>query len=230
MGRWPAFELTSAHVRHDAQGLLVVSKPAGLAVHATVDPRRPHLAAAVLAWVQARGGAHAALHHRLDVDTSGLVLFTTDPALNPAVSEMFSGRTIAKHYRAVIQPSGSPPPDVWTVENFLGRDKDSKTTRYRAVRSGGKKAITHFEVLERREDGAVLVEARPVTGRAHQIRVHCTEAGWPIAGDRFYGDGEGARLMLHAQRLCFEHPRGGAVDVVELGDAAFSTGRRSLDT
>lgn len=227
MGGWPAFELTSAHVRHDAEGLLVVSKPAGLAVHATVDPARPHLAGAVQAWVQARGGAHAALQHRLDVDTSGLVLFTTDPSLNPGVSEIFSKHAIDKRYRAVVRPLGPPPDDVWTVENFLGRNKNSKSTRYRAVRSGGKKAITKFEVLERRPDGTVLLDVRPVTGRAHQIRVHCAEAGWPIVGDRFYGRGEGPRLMLHAQRLRFDHPHGGAVDVLDPGDAGFSTARRS---
>ncbi|MGH1341891.1 MAG: RluA family pseudouridine synthase [Nannocystales bacterium] len=227
MGSWPAFELTSAAVRHDAGGLLVVSKPAGLAVHATVDPARPHLAGAVLSWVKARGGADAALHHRLDVDTSGLVLFATDAALNRAISEMFSNHTVDKHYRAVVQPSGQAPPDTWKVENFLGRDKESKATRYRAVRSGGKKAITNFEVLERRTDGTILVEARPVTGRAHQIRVHCAEAGWPIVGDRFYGGDKSPRLMLHAQRLCFEHPRGGRVDVQDLGDSGFSTARRS---
>ena len=81
------------------------------------------------------------------------------------------------------------------------------------MRSGGKKAITQFEVLARRDDGTVLVEARPITGRAHQIRVHCAEAGWPIVGDRFYGDGRGSRLMLHAWRLRLEHPRGGSLDV-----------------
>ncbi len=221
MGRWPAFELTSAHVRYDAGGLLVVSKPAGLAVHATVDPARPHLSGAVLAWVRARGGVDAALHHRLDVDTSGLVLFTTDPTLNPAVSRMFADHTIDKRYRAVVRPNAQPPPDTWTVENFLGRDKGTKATRYTSVRSGGKKAITSFEVLERRADGTVLVEARPVTGRAHQIRVHCAQGGWPIVGDPFYGDGVGVRLMLHAQRLRFEHPLGHAVDVQDPGDGLF---------
>jgi len=227
MGSWPAFVLTSAHVRYDAQGLLVVSKPAGLAVHATVDPARPHLAGAVRSWVRARGGADAALHHRLDVDTSGLVLFTTDPTLNPAVSAMFSAHTIDKRYRAVVRPREQAPPDTWTVENFLGRDKTAKATRYRSVRSGGKKAITRFEVLERRADESVLLDVRPVTGRAHQIRVHCAEAGWPIVGDRFYGDPRGPRLMLHAGRLCFEHPRGGIVDVQDAGDPGFSTARRS---
>ncbi|MBV1862097.1 MAG: RluA family pseudouridine synthase, partial [Nannocystaceae bacterium] len=197
------------------------------AVHATLDPARPHLAGAVLSWVKARGGEHAALHHRLDVDTSGLVLFTTDPALNPGVSKMFSAHAIDKRYRAVVRASERELPEAWSVENFLGRDKASKATRYRAVRSGGKKAITHFEVLERRRDGTVLVEARPVTGRAHQIRVHCAEAGWPVVGDRFYGGAQGPRLMLHARRLCFEHPRGGALDVEDPGDAWFSTELRS---
>lgn len=222
MGRWPAFELTSADVRHNAGGLLVVSKPAGLAVHATLDRARPHLAGAVQAWLESNGGGRTALHHRLDVDTSGLVLFTTDPSLNAPVSEMFRAHTIEKVYRAVVQPRAEPPPDVWTVENFLGRDKDSKATRYRSVRSGGKKAITKFEVLERR-GAAVLVEARPVTGRAHQIRVHCAEAGWPVVGDPFYGDPGASRLLLHARRLRFEHPRGGLVDVQDPGDARFST-------
>lgn len=222
MGRWPAFTLEPAHVRHHADGVLVVRKPPGLAVHATVDPARPHLAGAVLQWVRGQGGVHASLHHRLDVDTSGLVLFCTEPDLDAAIGAMFSEHTIDKRYRAVVRPIAEPPPDTWTVENFLGRDKRAKATRYRAVRSGGKKAITHFEVLRRRPDGTVLVEARPVTGRAHQIRVHCAEAGWPIVGDRFYGDGAGPRLMLHAWRLQFEHPRGGAVDVRDPGSADFS--------
>jgi len=213
MGRWPAFELSAADVRHDAGGLLIVCKPPGLAVHATVDEGRPHLEGAVRRWVQARGGRHASLHHRLDVDTSGLVVFVTDRALDKAVGALFAEHRIDKRYQAVVRPLGDAPPDRWRTENFLGRDKNARATRYTAVRSGGKKAITEFEVLERRRDGTVVVEARPITGRAHQIRVHCAEAGWPIVGDRFYGDGEGPRLMLHAWRLCFEHPRGGILDV-----------------
>lgn len=220
MGRWPAFELTSAHVRHDADGLLIVSKPPGLAVHATVDPARPHLAGAVSAWQRARGGPEATLHHRLDVDTSGLVLFVTDRGLDAVVGAMFAEHAIDKRYRAVVRPRDAAPPERWQVENFLGRDKRVKATRYRSVRSGGKKAITEFEVLQRRRDGTVLVEARPITGRAHQIRVHCAEAGWPIVGDRFYGEA-GRRLMLHAWRLVLEHPRGGVLDVRDEGEAGF---------
>lgn len=224
MGRWPAFELTSAHVRHDADGLLIVSKPPGLAVHATVDPARPHLAGAVSRWSLARGGGEATLHHRLDVDTSGLVLFVTDRTLDAPIGSLFSAHDIDKRYRAVVRPRGESPPERWRVENFLGRDKRAKATRYTAVRSGGKKAITEFVVLERRSDGTVLVEARPITGRAHQIRVHCAEAGWPIVGDRFYGD-PGPRLMLHAWRLRLEHPGGGVVDVQDVGESGFSPDR-----
>ncbi len=224
MARWPPFSLEPTDVSHDADGLLVVRKPPGLPVHATLDPARPHLAGAVEAFVRARGGAETTLHHRLDVDTSGLVLFATDPSLNAAISELFASHTLDKRYRAIVRPRSSAPPAQWTVENFLGRDKRHKSARYTAVRSGGKKAITAFEVLQRRDDGTVLVEARPVTGRTHQIRVHCAEAGWPIVGDRFYGDGEAPRLMLHAWRLCFEHPRGGAIDVQDPGDEVFSLG------
>ncbi len=223
MGRWPAFELTSAHVRHEADGLLIVSKPPGLAVHATVDPARPHLAGAVSSWSRARGGDEATLHHRLDVDTSGLVVFVTDRSLDAAIGAMFAKHDIDKRYRAVVRPTAEAPPDRWRVENFLGRDKRAKATRYTAVRAGGKKAITEFEVLQRRRDGTVLVEARPITGRAHQIRVHCAEAGWPIVGDRFYG-AAGGRLMLHAWRLCFVSPGGRALDVRDPGEAGFGAG------
>ena len=113
----------------------------------------------------------------------------------------------------MVRPRADAPPDRWRIENFLGRDKTARATRYTAVRSGGKKAITEFECLSRRGDGSVSIEARPITGRAHQIRVHCAEAGWPIVGDRFYGGGDVPRLMLHAWRLCFEHPHGGSLDV-----------------
>jgi len=219
MRRWPPFELTAALVRHDADGLLVVSKPPGLAVHATVDPHRPHLDGGVEAWLRERGGGQARLHHRLDVDTSGLVLFVRDRALDAEIGAMFERHDVDKRYRALVRPLGDPPPPAWTVENFLGRDKRARHTRYTSVRSGGKKAITAFEVLQRRGDGTVLLEARPVTGRAHQIRVHCAEAGWPIVGDRFYAGAPGRRLMLHAGRLRFEHPRGGTVDVEDPGEA-----------
>ncbi|MEM6293741.1 MAG: RluA family pseudouridine synthase [Myxococcota bacterium] len=215
MARWTPFVLTEEHVRYDDGGLLVVSKPPGLAVHATVDPARPHLAGAVEAFVAARGGDHAALHHRLDVDTSGLVLFALDRSLNAALTDMFRTHAVDKRYRAVVRPVDAAPPPTWRVENFLGKDKRVKATRYTAVRSGGKKAITEFTTLRREPAGRVLVEARPITGRAHQIRVHCAEAGWPIVGDRFYGGAKHERLLLHAASLRFEHPGTGEAIVIE---------------
>ena len=215
MARWTPFVLTQTHVRYDDGALLVVSKPPGLAVHATVDPARPHLAGAVKAFVKARGGDHAALHHRLDVDTSGLVLFALDRSLNAALTDMFRTHAVDKRYRAVVTPVGEPPPQAWQVENFLGKDKRVKATRYTAVRSGGKKAITAFTTLRKAADARVLVEARPITGRAHQIRVHCAEAGWPIVGDRFYGGAKHGRLLLHAASLRFEHPGTGEALVIE---------------
>ncbi len=204
----PAFELTEADVRYEDEVLLVVSKPSGLPVHATLDPARPHLLGAVRRYVEARGGAYVALHHRLDVDTSGLVVFAKSKAVNRGLAEVFSSHAIDKRYRAVVQVEPERAlPDAWRTENFLGRDRtQTRQTRYTAVRSGGKKAITEFRVVQRRASGRALLEARPITGRAHQIRVHCAEAGLPIVGDRFYGGAPASRLLLHALSLQLPHP------------------------
>ena len=203
--------------------LLAVDKPPGLPTQPTLDPRRASLFSTVQAWLRARDGAdsYLGLHHRLDRDTSGLVLFTKDRAANPGAAALFAGKTLRKTYQA-LAVAGPAVADAWTVDNYLGAvGRERQATRYGAVRSGGDPAQTEFRVLERLPD-ALFVEARPLTGRTHQIRVHLAEGGHPILGDTHYGGprqvraGSGGgmvtppRVMLHAARLEFVHPMTGA--------------------
>ena len=183
----------------------MIDKPAGLPSQATRDPSRSHAYGAVLARERAARGraAYAGLHHRLDRDTSGVLAFTRSRRANKGFAEQVSGHGINKVYLALAL--GSPPADEWAQRDHL-RKIPGPVSRVRSVRSGGDAAETAFRVVHRL-DGAALIEARPRTGRMHQIRVHLAEAGLPIAGDALYG-GKGAapRALLHARRLEFEHP------------------------
>lgn len=196
-------------------GLLVVDKPSGLAVHATPDPRRPHLTAQVAAWLETVApGQRAVLAHRLDAETSGLTLFVVDPALVGPVAAAFAERKVRKTYAALVAPPGPDrvPARRFSVRDHLGplpRARAKDPLRWGAVTAGGKPAHTDFE-LGRRGTEAWWITARPTTGRTHQIRVHLAGAGLPILGDSLYGDGTSAeRLMLHAEGLGLTHPLNG---------------------
>lgn len=212
-----AFEMTSSEVLFEDDYLIAVAKPPGLPTQATLDQARDHLFAATrrfLAKRQQVAQPYLGLHHRLDRDTSGVVLFTKRLEANKGIAEIFSGHRLTKVYQAIAVRGPEPLSSEWTVKNFLGRDPaaKSKAARFTAVRSGGDYAETRFKVLEALE-GALWVEARPTTGRTHQIRVHLAGGGTPILGDTTYGRAlRGAlaetvpRLMLHALSLTFEHP------------------------
>jgi len=208
------FEIAAEHVRYEDEDLIVVAKPEGLSTHATIDPNRPHLHGAVQRYLAQTGDGYAGIHHRLDVDTSGLVLFTKRKEANPKVADLFAERRIHKVYWAVVtRVSGEPVPPSWQIRNYLGRLlKVHGKTRYGAVRTGGDLAETDFRVLETLSPlkgggpGAWLVEARPRTGRTHQIRVHLSGSGLPILGDPLYEGLPAGRLMLHARQLAFVHP------------------------
>ena len=210
-------------IRFEDEWLLAVDKPPGLPTQPTLDARRASVFSTLQAWLRQRDGdaAYLGLHHRLDRDTSGLLLFTKDPAANAGVSALFSGKTLRKTYQAIAVAGGGAP-ESWSVENHHGAvGRLGKATRFGAVRSGGDPAQTGFRVLERLP-AALLVEARPLTGRTHQIRVHLAEGGHPILGDALYGgpthvrpgQGHGTlelpRVMLHAAGLEFVHPLTGA--------------------
>lgn len=196
-------------VVHLDDWLIVVDKPSGLPTHATTDPARPHLHGAVIELRRAAGedDPYVGVHHRLDVDTSGLVLFTIDRSVNAAVGAAFADRAVEKGYVAVV--TGDRPPLSWEVRDHLAPiGKVGRVTRHGAVRAGGKIAHSSFRLLGPAPGppGRWLVEGRPHTGRTHQLRVHLAGGGNPIVGDRLYGGVGARRVALHAARLRIPHP------------------------
>lgn len=161
------------------------------------------------------------VHHRLDAQTSGCLLFTTDPDRNAFVSRLFQEHLVQKEYLAVVHVTVKAPPKAWEVKDQLVR-AEKKRNRYASTRrlglpdTEGSFAYSRFELLEQRGNLA-LIRCVPVTGRTHQLRVHLSEYGLPVVGDRLYG-GTGttfpdSRLLLHAYRLAFREEDGREVVV-----------------
>jgi len=187
--------------------LLAIDKPAGLPSHPTPDPARDSAVQAAGRLLAAAGEPPVPLWlcHRLDAATSGVLLLARDAETARAMGEAFAARRVEKRYDALVHVERAQPPDAWTVEGYLA----TRGGQSASVHSGGAPTRTDFLIRERLA-AAAHVEARPHTGRTHQIRVHLAEGGTPILGDRRYGAGEtdGAeRLMLHARALRFEDPR-----------------------
>ena len=214
------FRLDAGAIVHRDAAVIVVSKPPGLPTHATADPARPHLVGHVQRLLASEGRPpYVAVHQRLDRDTSGLVLFAIEPAANAALARAFEMRAVDKVYLAL-----TARPHVLAATSFRITASVAATKGGRPVSVAGEGAlpaetdVVVREVLPR----ALLVEARPSTGRKHQIRVHLAHAGMPILGDPSYGpDARRSRspavprLMLHAWRLSLPHPISGRALVCE---------------
>jgi 23S rRNA pseudouridine1911/1915/1917 synthase len=211
------FDLTPDRILFEDADLIVVSKPPGLPSHPTVDQVRDNLFAAVTRFLRKRDGdsPYLGIHHRLDRDMSGIVLFTKSRQVNTAIAESFSRHEVVKFYQALtIAPVRGEVPEQWTIKNYLGKvSAKSKRAMYGAVRSDGYFAESSFRIIEQHPHG-IWFEAIPKTGRTHQIRVHLSEYGLPILGDDLYGSqkthGPTPRLMLHASQLRLPHPVTGA--------------------
>ncbi len=194
--------------------LVVLNKPAGLVVH----PAHGHAAGTLLnallarypelrAWPPEEGWP--GLVHRLDRDTSGLLVVARTPEARAALRAQFRARTVHKIYLALV--IGQPRLERARIEAPIGRDPHERK-RMAVVSEGGREASTEYRVLERLGDYALL-EVQPETGRTHQIRVHLAAIGHPVVGDRVYGPARQrlalGRLFLHAARLTFRHPATG---------------------
>jgi RluA family pseudouridine synthase len=174
----------------------VIDKPAGLAVHAGPS-RAPNLEECFDAL---RYGLPRppALAHRLDADTSGVLVLGRHPKALAKLGRLFSGHTTEKTYWAVVQ--GAPPAEEGVFDKPLLK-LNSKTGWTVKVSDKGQAAVTRYRVLGR-APGVTWLELKPETGRTHQIRVHCADAGCPVIGDRFYGRPEpGQQLHLHSRAI-----------------------------
>ena len=208
------FRLTPDAILHRDDVLIAVDKPPGLPTHATADPLRPNLVAHVRELLVAEGRkGYVGVHQRLDRDTSGVVLFAIDPAANATLAHAFESGEVEKTYLALTaRPSLAPPPRFRVSLPLSSAGGPGRAGGVRGGGPGARSAVTDFVVREVFAS-AVLVEARPRTGRKHQIRAHLAHAGLPVLGDALYaGDGAtpGApavrRTMLHARRLSSSAP------------------------
>ncbi|MFM9024494.1 MAG: RluA family pseudouridine synthase [Planctomycetaceae bacterium] len=191
-----------AWIIHRDARLIVLDTPSGLLA---VPGRGPDLQDCLAARVHREFPA-ALVVHRLDRDTSGLLLMALDAEAQRHASRQFEARTVRKVYRCVV--SGAPAADEGLVDLPIGRDL-ARPPRYRIDHDHGRPSQTRWRVLERRGDTALL-EVAPLTGRSHQIRLHLAVIGHPILGDPLYADEfalRGApRLLLHATELALAHP------------------------
>ena len=202
-------ELTEQHIIWEDKQLLIASKPKGIPSLQTLDPRRDYFLAAVKRLLLKRDEreGYLALHHRLDVETSGLMLFSKKKSLNKDIGELFSKRKIQKTYHAKCHFSQELKKKNWEIKNYL-KQKEKRSLKRISVKSGGDFAHSSFEIINiDQQNKTILVAAMPHTGRTHQLRVHLSEYGYPIVGDSVYGVRESDEILqLHCKKLAFRHP------------------------
>ena len=204
-------------IAFEDEHLIVVDKPAGLVVHPAAGNLDGTLVNALLhhcgGSLSGIGGvARPGIVHRIDKDTSGLMVAAKTDRAHEGLAKQFAAHTIDRRYRAIV--GGQPRPADGSVDAPLARSPQNR--KKVAVQAHGKRAVTHYRTLERLNDAA-LVECRLETGRTHQVRVHMQSIGHALLGDPVYGRSKGAtralletldfrRQALHAQRLGFIHP------------------------
>jgi 23S rRNA pseudouridine1911/1915/1917 synthase len=188
----------------------VVDKPAGLLVHPAAGQYTGTLVNALLARCPDLGGIDGSIRpgivHRLDKDTSGLMVIAKNNAAQTSLSRQIKQRSITKGYLALV--TGRLSPEHGAIEGPIGRHPNDR--KRMAVVTGGREARTNYQVIKYL-DGYTLLEAMPETGRTHQIRVHLSAIGHPVFGDPVYGKKSLllGRQFLHAHRLGFRLPSSG---------------------
>jgi RluA family pseudouridine synthase len=183
-------EEVSIPILYEDRSVLAVDKPAGwMLVPYNWDRTGRNLQLAISSsilgrefWARSRNLKFLKYIHRLDAETTGVLLFAKSPGALQTYSELFESRRMNKRYLAVVR--GNPKKEEWLCDLKLGPEP-KEHGRHRADPKG-KQAETYFKVLDRKE-GMALIEARPFTGRSHQIRIHLAQAGLPIVGDTMYG-------------------------------------------
>ncbi|MEA2167570.1 MAG: rRNA synthase [Solirubrobacteraceae bacterium] len=198
-------------VAYEDDDVLVIDKPAGVVVHPGSGYRHGTLVQAL--GDRVAGGddpVRPGVVHRLDRDTTGLLVLARNAAAHAALGDQIRARSVTREYLALVE--GRPPARAGTIDAPLGRDR-RRRTRMSSDTDDPREAVTHFELVEALRE-ASLLRLRLETGRTHQIRAHLLAIGHPVLGDPEYGGvgGGGLRLerqFLHAARLAFDHPVSG---------------------
>jgi 23S rRNA pseudouridine1911/1915/1917 synthase len=216
----PQGQAMALAIVHEDEDLIVIDKPAGMVVHPAPGNPDATLVNALIAHcgdsLSGIGGVRRpGIVHRLDKDTSGLIVAAKTDRAHAGLARQFAEHSVDRAYRAVVW--GVPRPAQGEISGRIGRSKANRK-KMAVVKSGGREALTRYRVLRRFGALASLVECRLATGRTHQIRVHMTNLGHPLVGDPVYGrrgraaGGAGTvltafpRQALHAFRLGFVHP------------------------
>jgi len=203
-------------ILYEDSDLAVVCKPAGMVVHPAAGHTKGTLVNALLHGMKDLSGIGGVLRpgivHRLDRDTSGLMVVAKNDSSHVKLQDLVSKRELRRLYLALVH--GLPATRLGTIDAPVGRDPRNRK-RMAVTAERGRPAVTHFKVLEYFQD-ASLLEVELVTGRTHQIRVHLSYIGQPVVGDREYGrigklekELGLERQFLHAYRISFPHPRTG---------------------
>lgn len=206
-----AAENIPLEIVYEDADVAVVNKPQGMVVHPSAGHTSGTLVNALLYHIKDLSGINGVMRpgivHRIDKDTSGLLMIAKNDAAHTALAEELKAKKSLRKYIAIVH--GNLPNDRGVIEAPIGRSE--KDRKKQAVTAGGKEALTRFQVLESFGD-YTLVELTLETGRTHQIRVHMAYIGHPVAGDEAYGPRKtlkGHGQFLHAQTLGFTHPRTG---------------------
>jgi len=197
-------------VLYEDASVIAINKPAGLTVHAGAGARSGTLVNRLVhrfqSLSQLGGALRPGIVHRLDKETSGVLLVARTDAAHRHLAAQFAARTVEKIYIALVR--GSVRAESGKITKPIARDP-VRRTRMTAKVATGRTALTEYRILER-FDGFTLLEIRLGTGRTHQIRVHMADMGHPVAGDRLYGPAKSAaaaqRMFLHAARIGFVSP------------------------
>lgn len=211
--------LFDSMVMHEDQDIYILNKPWGFAVQGGTKTFQ-HLDG-LLMGLGVELKERPLLVHRLDRDTSGVIVIAKRRAVASALGKLFATRNVRKTYWAVVK--GLPTPAQGRIDVALIKAKGEDGDRMRASREGEeddeKSAVTQYAVIDKASRVAAWLSMQPLTGRQHQLRAHASHIGTPIFGDNKYGGDVGLpddvtnQLHLHARRIMFPHPRGGKVDV-----------------
>lgn len=214
-GRFQELVLPPESLLYEDDHLIAVNKPAGVNTQRTPYQLKGTLEYWVSEYFRQQGSSEAArVIHRLDRGTSGVMLFPKHKQAAAWLSKRFHDGLVEKRYLALV--TGRPVQDAWKVDGSIGK---IGTSRY-GVMPEGRSALTGFSLLATTGEYS-LVEARPLTGRTHQIRVHLEASGLPIVGDVTYGGEPADRMMLHCAGLSFKNDKDMEISVTAPLDCAF---------